>query len=53
MNAQARGDTAMSLAEKLKRACARCRGLKVSHPPGVPYRLESKPQCIGPLPLQG
>ncbi|KAF8271195.1 hypothetical protein EI94DRAFT_1797367 [Lactarius quietus] len=29
VNAQARGDTAMSLAEKLKRACARCRGLKV------------------------
>jgi hypothetical protein len=28
-NAQGRGDTAMSLAEKLKRACARCRGLKV------------------------
>ena len=40
INAQARGDTAMSLAEKLKRACARCRGLKVSHPLSVLYRLE-------------
>ncbi|KAH9168828.1 hypothetical protein EDB89DRAFT_2073548 [Lactarius sanguifluus] len=29
VNSQARGDTALSLAEKLKRACARCRGLKV------------------------
>lgn len=29
VNAHARGDTALSLAEKLKRACARCRGLKV------------------------
>jgi hypothetical protein len=31
-NAQARGDaTQLSAAEKLKRACARCRGLKVCH----------------------
>lgn len=52
-NAQARGDTALSLAEKLKRACARCRGLKVNHSPGHPYWLGSKPQCTGPLPLPG
>jgi hypothetical protein len=52
-NAQARGDTALSMAEKLKRACARCRGLKVSHPRGHCYWRGSKPQCVGPLPLQG
>jgi hypothetical protein len=40
-NAQGRGDTAMSLAEKLKRACARCRGLKVGQFLSVPNRLES------------
>jgi hypothetical protein len=53
LNAQARGDTAMSLAEKLKRACARCRGLKVSHPPVSFTGLNLLIQCIGPLPLQG
>jgi hypothetical protein len=40
-NAQGRGDTAMSLAEKLKRACARCRGLKVGQSLSVLNRPES------------
>ena len=51
-NVQGRGDTAMSLADKLKRACARCRGLKVGYRVSVPNRLESNP-VQGPLPLQG
>ena len=39
-NVQGRGDTAMSLADKLKRACARCRGLKVGYRVHVPNGLK-------------
>lgn len=39
VNAQTCGDIPMSTVEKLKRACARCRGLKVCHPTGALSRV--------------
>jgi hypothetical protein len=51
-NSHARGDnTQLSAAEKLKRACARCRGLKVCHLSNILDKQGFKRSWIGPLPL--
>ena len=49
---QTRGDAhQLSMAEKLKRACARCRGLKVCRPADVLSKSRFNGPCIGSLPL--
>ena len=49
VNSQGRGD-ALSMPDKLKRACARCRGLKVCCP-DVPGESCFDYSCVGSLPL--
>jgi hypothetical protein len=51
-NGQTRGDAhQLSMAEKLKRACARCRGLKVCRPTDVLRKSRFNGSHIGSLPL--